>query len=197
MARSRLTNTSDDLLSDSGGVLWSFIKGEQLEFPVTLNFIENASSGYTYEAVVIEALNEAGQTDKPAVIKPNGIQTQLNVRVPTYRGNWDSAQAYNREELVKYNSKYYKLISGVARTSAVTPDLDALWVESIINKIYLQFPSTLGATWEISPQNDSPVYGFFELRVTEPADAVYRRTWKPIRGMVEILFSPTEIVPDV
>ena len=40
MARSRLTNTSQDLISDGGAVVWSFVKGEQLEFPITLNFIE-------------------------------------------------------------------------------------------------------------------------------------------------------------
>jgi hypothetical protein len=199
MARSKLTDVSNDLISDIGGILWSFIKAEQLEFPVTLSFLENAAAGYTYEAVIVEALNVAGQTreQKPTVIKPNGIQTILAVRVPTYRGNWDAAQAYNREEIVFYATKYYRLKSGVARTNATTPNLDPFWVESINNKVYLQFPSTLGSTWEISPVADSPVYGFFELRVTEPADAVYRRTWKPIRGMVEILFSPTELVPDV
>jgi hypothetical protein len=200
MARSKLTNVSNDLITDIGGVLWSLIKAEQLEFPVTLSFLENASLGYTYEAVVIEALNVSGQTreQKPTAIKPDGVQTVLPLRIPTYRGNWDAAQAYNREELVLYSGKYYKLKSGVARTSAVLPSLDtAFWVETLANKIYIQYPSTLGSTWAVSPVGDSPVYGFFELRVTEPADAVYRRTWKPIRGMVEILFSPTELVPDV
>ena len=52
MARSRLTETTDDLVTDSGAVLWSFVKGEQLEFPITLNFVENVTAGYAYEAVV-------------------------------------------------------------------------------------------------------------------------------------------------
>jgi len=34
------------------------------------------------------------------------------------------------------------------------------------------------------------------LRVTE-SFGVYPRTWKPVRGMVELLFSPTHEVPDV
>lgn len=197
MARSSITETSDDLLTDSGSVLWSLIKGEQLEFPITLNFLENASIGYSYEAVVVEALNVANQTSAPTSIRPSGVQTTLVVRVPTYRGNWDSAQAYNREEVVKYNSLYYKLNSGVARTNNTAPDLDSTWIETTPNKVYLQFPSTLGNTWALAPTVNAAVYGFFELRVTEPADAIYRRTWKPIRGMVEVLFSPTDIVADV
>jgi hypothetical protein len=197
MARSVITETSDDLLTDSGSVLWSLIKGEQLEFPITLNFITNATAGYTFEAAVVEALNTATQIEIPTAIRPSGAQTSLVVRVPTYRGNWDAAQAYNREEVVKYGNKYYKLSTGVARTNSATPDSDSTWVETALNKVYLQFPSTLGSNWQVGPSVNFGAYGFFELRVTEPIDAVYRRTWKPIRGLVELLFSPTDIVPDV
>ncbi|MFY8212318.1 MAG: hypothetical protein ACOVLB_06620 [Candidatus Nanopelagicus sp.] len=196
MARSRLINTTDDLVTDSGAVLWSFVKGEQLEFPITMNFVENASAGYTYEGIVVEADNISAQTERPTAVKSNGTQTQLTIRVPTNRGNWDSAQAYNREEIVYYNGKYYKLVSGVARTNTVVPSIDTTWTESAVNVVYLQFPKTLSSTWSVTPLVNSPVYGFFELRVTEPLDSVFRRTWKPVRGMVEILFSPTYSVDD-
>ena len=199
MARSRLLDPINDLITDGGDVLWSFVRGEQLEFPITLNFVENAMAGYTYEAVVVEANNTVGQTTTPTAVKPSGITTTLTVRVPTNRGTWDAAQAYNKEEIVYYsvNGKYYKLLSGVARTSSVTPVLDTVfWQETVLNKVYLQFPKTLGSTWTQVPTVETPVYGFFELRVTEPQDNIFRRTWKPIRGMVEILFSPTYSVDD-
>jgi len=35
MARSRLTDPTLDLVTDAGAVLWSMVKGEQLEFPIT------------------------------------------------------------------------------------------------------------------------------------------------------------------
>lgn len=198
MARSKLINPSDDLVSDSGAVLWSFIKGEQLEFPITMNFIENATAGYTYEAVVVEADNVAKQTDTPINIKTNGHQTVLNVRVPVYRGTWNGTQAYNREEIVFYNGMYYKLLAGIARTvQDITPAADPSWEETTLNRVYLQFPASLGSNWAVQPEVGFPMYGFFELRVTEPSDAIFRRTWKPVRGMVEILFSPTDIVADV
>jgi hypothetical protein len=202
MARSRLLDPINDLITDGGDVLWSFVRGEQLEFPITLNFVEDALSwygnannrGYVYEAVVVEANNTVGQTTTPTTIKTNGITNVLTVRVPSLIGTWDAASAYNKEEVVYYsvNGKYYKLLIGAARTSAVTPVLDtAFWAETTINKVYLQFPKSLGTTWTQTPTVETPVYGFFELRVTEPQDATFVRTWKPVRGMVELLFSPT------
>jgi hypothetical protein len=200
MARSRLTDTSLDLVTDAGAVLWSMILGEQLEFPITLNFIADASvkasNNYAYEAVVVEAKNISGQTDKPTLVQPAGVTTRLFVRLPVFLGTWSATQAYNKEEVVLYNGTYYKLAKGLARVSAVTPDVDSTWVVTVLNKIYVQFPSTLGATWSVKPLADSASYGFFELRVTEPTDAVFTRTFKPVRGMVELLFSPTDDTAD-
>lgn len=200
MARSRLTEYSKDLVSDSGTILWSLIKGEQLEFPITLNFIEDASvkisNNYIYEAVVVEALNTTTQTDIPTSVRPNGISTSLFVRLPILLGAWNSSNAYNKEEVVLYNNIYYKLSKGVARVSSLTPDTDPLWLVTQLNKIYVQFPNTLANNWNVQPSVDVAVYGFFELRVTEPNDPVFTKTFKPVRGMVEILFSPTDAVAD-
>ena len=191
MARSRLLDPTNDIITDSGDILFSFVKGEQLEFPITLNFVEDVTIGYTYEAVVVEGDNSESQLIRPVNVKFNGIVTLLNVRVPTNRGTWDAAQAYNREEVVLYNGKYYKLLAGVAVTNEVTPLVSANWLETTLNKVYLQFPKTLASTWLQQATVSTPVYGFFELRVTEPQDNIFIRTWKPVRGMVEILFSPT------
>lgn len=198
MSRARLVNLTNDLNTDAGGVLWSIVKGEQLEFPITLNFVEDASTkpsnNYVYEAVVIEADNVSGQKTKPTTVKSGGVQTSLVVRLPTLIGTWSAVAAYNKEEVVLYSSVYYKLLQGSGRVSAITPNLDPIWAVTTLNKVYLQFPSTLASTWAVQAIVDAPVYGFFELRVTEPTDPIFQRTWKPIRGMVEILFSPTDVV---
>jgi hypothetical protein len=198
MARSRITDTDrKDLISDAGSVLFSLVQGEQLEFPVTLNFVADATDNYAYEAVLVEAENVSRQTTKPKTSLTGGVQDTIVVRVPTNRGTWQDVQAYNREEIVKYNNLYYKLLEGAGRINATTPDQDSAWEVTLLNKIYLQFPKTLSLDYTVQPTVDSPSYGFFELRVTEPLDSIYSRTWKPIRGMVEFLFSPTQIVPDV
>lgn len=197
MARSYITSPTDDLISDSGAVLWSFIHGEQLEFPVTLQFVENVTqAGYVFEAKVVEALNVENQAANPTQVRPGGASKDLVIRIPVNRGVWDPLQAYNQEEIVLYNNAYYKLLSGIARVSATTPNADPLWVTTSLSKIYIQFPKDLIETWQVKPQPSYQVYGFFELRVTEPNNSVFKRTWKPVRGMVEIHFSPTFSVED-
>ena len=196
MARSTLTNIQNDLVSDAGAVLWSFVKGEQLEYPVLLNFLSDVYAGYTFEAVVVEADNFSGQSDRPISIKSGGVQTVISVRIPTYKGSWSYDQAYNRQEVVAHNGVFYTLTAGAERVNSSTPDVDSLWEVTSPATIYLQFPANLGAEWSVSPQVNSPVYGFFELRVTEVHSGAFNSTWKPVRGMIQILFSPTEIVPD-
>jgi len=197
MARSHIIVTTNDLISDSGSVLWSFVKGEQLEFPVVINFITDATAGYIFEAVIVEAKNVANQeySDKPVDVEPGGDETTLTVRLPSVIGTWSAPTAYNAEDVVLYSLLYYKLLSGAGYISAVTPDLDANWELTTLNKVYIQFPSTIAATWTQSPNVDVPVYGFFELRVTEPTNPIFVQTWKPVRGLVEVLFSPTDLVP--
>lgn len=197
MARSKITDTSQDLITDGGAVLWSFVKGEQLEYPVVLNFLPDVYAGYTFEAVVVEADNVSDQTERPVSIRSGGVQTVIPVRIPTFRGLWSYAQAYNRQEVVSHNGNFYTLTAGNARINSTTPDVDPLWELTSPSTIYLQFPANLGATWSVLPQVNSPVYGFFELRVTEVHSGAFKSTWKPVRGMLQILFSPTEIVPDI
>jgi len=196
MARSRINSSDNDIVSDSGSILWSFILGEQLEFPIVLNFMDDTTeSGWEYEAVIVEGLNVSAQEEPPVTHKTDGVKTTLTYRLPDYVGEWDEATAYNPEEVVYYEDTYYKFLGEPATVNAMTPDENDDWEETTMNRMYIQIPSTLASTWAVAPLVDSPVYGFFELRVTEPNTSVYRKTWKPVRGMVEILFSPTDMVP--
>jgi hypothetical protein len=194
--RSRISDISTELTSDSGSVLWSTVQGEQLELPVVLNFIDMALPTYDVEAVIIEGYN-LGDGAVPETAKVGGNTISLVVRFTNYTGNWDAPTAYNQEDVVLYNALYYKLSSGVVRVDATTPDVDPLWVAHDPRTIYVQFPETISMTpaWTVQPTANYPVYGFFEVRVTEPANPIFRRTWKPVRGFIEILYSPTALVP--
>ena len=202
MARSYLTATPESLIDDSGTVLWSFIRGEQLEFPVVVNFLDDATStsGFVFVATVLEAENSIGQTAPPTTLQDTGDETILTIRqmtqVSSNGGNWNASQAYNTYDLVFYdvNSKYYTLASGTNRVSAITPDVDPLWDETTKNTLFIQFPTTLGNAYAVKPKIGWAVYGFFELSVQEPVGVTFRRLWKPVRGMVQMLFSP--ISPD-
>jgi len=202
MARSPIATVTTDLQSDSGSVLWSLVQGEQLEFPVTLNFLSLADSSYAYEAVVMEAANVLGDATIPTLARPSGVNTKLVVRVPSYQGTYNAATTYAREDVVLLSSVYYKSIS--AGNINHTPPNSTYWDVYVPNKVYIQFPEQLSLTysahspslaaWTVQPTSVSPVYGFFELRITEPGGGIYTRTWKPMRGLVELLYSPTALV---
>jgi hypothetical protein len=199
MARARIIDTTTDLQTDSGSVLWSLVQGEQQEFEITLAFLTNAYSGaYIFEASIIEAAN-TGELDEdglevvPTTVQPGGETDTLTVRVPVETGVWNAANSYSREEVVTYGDGYYKRLNGTSIVNAVPPSQSSDWVSYIPNKVYIQFPKTLSTDWAVQPKPGIPTNGFFELRVTEPNSALYPRTWKPMRGMIEFLFSPTEL----
>lgn len=199
MSRGSLTQAGADLISDNGGVLWQIVKGEQLEYPVVLNFLTNADAGYIYEAVVVEALN-VGDGQIPKTAKPSGVQTTLTVRQLTNAGNWNAATAYNAEVQYVYYSttdKYYKRRPGTGTgvVDSTPPNTSLLWEEFAPNTVYIQFPMALGSTWSPQATAEFAMYGFFELRVTEPNTFVFPKTYKPVRGLVEIPYSPTDVVP--
>lgn len=196
MARSNLNIVSDDLVSDSGSVLWSFVQGEQLEFPVTLSFIPDVTTGYTFEACVIEAANVVDQTDVPSSIHASPVTQTVAVRVPVHRGTWNPATAYNREDIAVNNGIAYRLTSGYSRVNSTPPNQDSAWAIADTSVVYLQFLKSIGSNWHLAPSVNYSVYGFFELRVTEPTDSIFIRTWKPVRGLVEIKYSPTYSVGD-
>jgi hypothetical protein len=194
MARSLITATSaGQLQNDSGSILWSIIQGEQLEFTVTLGFLTDISN-YVFEAAVMEALNTVDGT-APILTKPSGVQTKLPIIVPNPRGLWLATNSYSTDDFV-YDSQglSYKKITGTSVVSSVVPSLDAAWIRYTNNQIRIRFPATLGATWALQPTPTTDVYGFFELSVGEPVGLAYPKTWKPMRGMVELQFSPTLLV---
>jgi hypothetical protein len=194
MARSKITSQGIQLQEDTGAVLFSIVEGEQLEFELTLSFLTSIKD-YTFECVLIEADN-TGNGKIPKIVKPSGEETSITVYVPPDQGVWSASDPYSYRDLVTYNDTFYIKSSGVLNEiSSTTPDIDTSWTKYINNKIYLRFTEDLITTWSILPFPDKPVYGFIDLRVTEPNTGIgFRQTWKPVQGLVEFNFSPTERV---
>jgi hypothetical protein len=85
MARSKITSSSKDLISDNGAVLVSIIQGEQLHLELKLNWLVNLT-GYDIDAIVQEALND-GKGSTPKDIQPNGVTTVLPLLNPDETDN--------------------------------------------------------------------------------------------------------------
>jgi len=60
------------------------------------------------------------------------------------------------------------------------------------NTFKIVFPEELISDWETQPTPDKPVYGYIELEVRDTGEGNFQQIWKPFRGLVEVLYSPTE-----
>ena len=197
MARTQITNITQQLQQDDGNVLFSLIQGEQLEFPVTLTFVENASLYFEYEAVIIEASDSIDPaTNLPVGAKPGGVMDKLDVYFRPYKGDWSGTETYQRDDMVLWYGNYFRLRTGYNFVSGLTPGEDLYHWENIApNIVYIRFPAELSQNWSTQPTVSKNTYGMFELEVKEPLGGRFRRIWKPLRGAVEFLYSPTTVVP--
>jgi hypothetical protein len=172
--------------------LWSVIQGEQLEFGVVLDFVYDLANGYVFEAVVVESANMAMQTSPPDSIQPGGKTTLLEVFQPTISGQWNANEVYLNGEIVSWKNSYYVQAKSSSYAGTVEPQNDSNWTPYVNNQVYLRMLSTLSMDWQVQPTPHQDVYGFIELRVTEAGSTGFLRTWKPLRGMMKISYSPTE-----
>jgi hypothetical protein len=85
MARSKITSSSKDLITDNGAVLVSVVQGEQIHLELTLNWVTSLE-GYIIQAKVQEALND-GKGTVPKDIQPGGVTTILPLLNPVLTDN--------------------------------------------------------------------------------------------------------------
>jgi hypothetical protein len=80
----------------------------------------------------------------------------------------------------------------VARPSGVITQLVILDTTVTDNTFKIVFPEALISLWTVQPSPDKPVYGYIELEIKDPGVGNQQQIWKPLRGLVEVLYSPTE-----
>jgi len=69
--------------------------------------------------------------------------------------------------------------------------LDSIVTDNIFEIV---IPETLIDTWVTTPEPDQPIYGYLGLEVADTGVGVEKMIWKPLRGLVEVRYSPTEAV---
>jgi len=62
------------------------------------------------------------------------------------------------------------------------------------NTFKIVIPEDLIALWTTQPTPEKPSYGWIGLEVADMASGNSQQIWKPMRGLVEVLFSPSEEV---
>jgi hypothetical protein len=60
------------------------------------------------------------------------------------------------------------------------------------NQIIIVVPEDLCSGFAQQPTPTSPVYGYIDIEIGDTGVGTSKQVWKPVRGIVEITYSPTE-----
>ena len=204
MARSRIRQTSVEANTDNGSILFSFAIGEQQLMDVTLDFL-NTLDNITLEAVMLEGANAGGRRPRGRPADGNGQTRKLQI-VVNYTdtevlpdGSTDTPRTGTGQILIDSDVMIDPATSGPVFPAFDDDDSESLrrtagFTRSFTNSIRIVFPEAMGTDWDTQPQPDQPVYAFFGLKVAEQDNAgIPGQIWKPLRGLVELVYSPTDI----
>jgi hypothetical protein len=60
------------------------------------------------------------------------------------------------------------------------------------NMFKIVIPEDLASLWATQPSPNKPSYGFIGLEIDDGGVGSAKQVWKPLRGLVEVLYSPSE-----
>jgi hypothetical protein len=60
------------------------------------------------------------------------------------------------------------------------------------NKFEIIIPEDLTDNWTTEPEPNKPSYAWIGLEVRDTGIGSEQKIWKPLRGLIEVLYSPTE-----
>jgi hypothetical protein len=60
------------------------------------------------------------------------------------------------------------------------------------NQFDIVIPQDISSTWVTTPEPDQPIYGFIGLEIADTGTGNAQQIWKPMRGLLEVRYSPTE-----
>ena len=86
------------------------------------------------------------------------------------------------------------VLPATAATNPTITTLDIIDTVSTDNVFDIVIPEDLIDSWATTPIPDKPVYGFIGLEIRDPGVGNEQLIWKPLRGLVEVRYSPTEVV---
>ena len=82
----------------------------------------------------------------------------------------------------------------VPASTPVITTLPVIDTDITDNSFSIVIPQNLIASWGASPLPNLPVYGFFGIEIADTGVGDAQQIYKPVRGLVEVLYSPTEAV---
>jgi len=80
------------------------------------------------------------------------------------------------------------------KSGGVVTTLPIIDTTTTDNQFNIVIPEDLIDNWTSQPTPESPVYGWIGLEVRDSGTGNNQQIWKPMRGLVEVLYSPSEAV---
>jgi len=121
----------------------------------------------------------------------DGEQIQITITL-SWMTSLASATVFAK--IVEGNNDGLGTVPNTAQAAGVVTTLPIIDVNPADNTFNIVIPETLIDGWAVQPNADSPVYGFIGLEVDDGGVGDARQVWKPMRGLVEVLYSPSEAV---
>jgi hypothetical protein len=78
------------------------------------------------------------------------------------------------------------------QTSGQVTTLAIIDSDATDNTFKIVIPENLSASYTTQPQPEAPAYGYLGLELRDTGTGSAQQIWKPMRGLVEILYSPSE-----
>jgi hypothetical protein len=96
-------------------------------------------------------------------------------------------------KIVEANNDGTGTIPSTAHASPAITNLTIIDDTLTDSEFKIVIPETLIASWNHAPLPEKPVYGFIGLEVADTGIGTAQQIWKPLRGLVEVKYSPTEV----
>lgn len=188
MARADINKPTVDPIVDEGSVLYSFIMTERTYQEVELSFVEDITQ-FTVTASFIEANNVLGVEEVPDTVKPGATSKVLTCVLPVIKGDYDPAAQYEQGDYVSHNGSNWRAEPGTSNAVTLPEPSDAepKWAKSNPNTVQVLFDETLGKDFAVQPTVTTPVYGFFQLKLTQKSTKA--QVFIPVRGVVALHYA--------
>jgi len=82
----------------------------------------------------------------------------------------------------------------VKKAGGQVTTLDLIDATTTDNTFKIVIPENLIDSWTTQPTPQSPTYGWIGVEVRDSGVGSAQQIWKPFRGLVEVLYSPSEEV---
>ena len=133
-------------------------------------------------------------TDDGAILVSvvHGEQTRMNITV-----GWITnltGYTITAKVVEGANAQSSGVVPTQPQTSGTIITLDIIDSDPSDNTFDIVIPETLIDTWATTPEPDKAIYGFIGLEIRDAGTGNSQQIWKPMRGLIEVRYSPTEAV---